>query len=99
MPAAEELRRERNRLGQERYQQRYFGAHPTLSRVRADIRLEARAVLERQAALNNLTITMTIEKLALDADRRTTKRLTGEALARYTAAVVPVRRSRELESG
>jgi hypothetical protein len=40
---------------------------------------------------------MTIEKLALDADRRTTKRLTGEALARYTAAVVPARRSRELE--
>jgi hypothetical protein len=39
MPAAEELRRERNRQGQERYQQRYFGERPILARVRADIRL------------------------------------------------------------
>jgi hypothetical protein len=67
LPAAEELRRVRNRQGQERYRARHLGEHPTLSR---DFRLAARAALERQAAHHNLTLTPLIEKLALDADRR-----------------------------
>jgi hypothetical protein len=50
MPAAEELRRERNRRGEERYQARHFGEHNTLSRSGCG-RMSgwrARAALERQ---------------------------------------------------
>ena len=41
-----------------------------------DGRLEARAALERLAQHRNLTITMLIEELAFEADRRTAQRLT-----------------------
>jgi hypothetical protein len=53
--------------------------------VRADVRLEARAALGRLAGHRNLSLTMLIEELAFEADRRTAQKLTGEALARYRA--------------
>jgi hypothetical protein len=88
MPATEEalaLRRKRNRDGQACYQARHFGSHGDLSRVRADVRLEARAALGRLAELRNLSLTELIEELSLEADRRTAQRLTGEARERYCA--------------
>ena len=77
------LRRERNRKGQARYQAQHFGEHGDLARVRADVRLEARAALARLARHRNLSLTELIETLALAADRRTAQRLTGEARERY----------------
>ena len=79
------LRRERNRKGQARYQAQHFGEHGDLARVRADVRLEARAALERLAEHRNLSLTELIEELAFAADRRTAQKLTGEALAHYRA--------------
>ena len=88
MPATEEalaLRRKRNRDGQARYQARHFGQHGDLVRVRADVRLEARAALGGSAKHRNLSLTELIEELAFAADRRTAQRLTGEARQRYCA--------------
>jgi predicted DNA-binding ribbon-helix-helix protein len=51
----------------------------------ADVRLEALAALERLAGRRNLSLTMLIEELAIEADRRTAQKLTGEALVCYRA--------------
>jgi hypothetical protein len=65
--------------------ERHFGRHGDFSRVRADVRLEARAALGRLAAHRNLTITMLIEKLAADSERALLARLRPEQAERYLA--------------
>jgi predicted DNA-binding ribbon-helix-helix protein len=88
MPTTEEalaLRRKRNRDGQARYVARHFGKHGDLARVRVDVRLEARAALERLAEHRGLTITMLIEELAADSERALLGRLRPEQAERYLA--------------
>jgi hypothetical protein len=88
MPATGEalaLRRKRNRDGQARYYARHFGSHGDLSRVRADVRREARAALERLADHRNLTITTLIEELAADSERALLARLHPEQAEVYLA--------------
>jgi hypothetical protein len=87
MPTTEEaLRRQRNRDGQRRYAARHFGRHGDLARVRADVRVEARAALDRLAKHRNLTITMLIEELAADSERALLARLRPEQAEAYLAS-------------
>jgi predicted DNA-binding ribbon-helix-helix protein len=74
-------KRRRNRDAQARYMTRHFGEQRDLSRLRADVRLEARAALERVAADRNVTLTMLIEELAFDAERRLARRRRRQARA------------------
>jgi hypothetical protein len=86
MPVDQALRRERNRRGQARYQAQHFGEQGDLARVRADVRLEARAALGRLAAHRNLTMTMLIEQLAADSERALLARLRPEQAEHYLAS-------------
>jgi hypothetical protein len=86
MPTDPALRRERNRKGQARDLARHFGRHGDLARVRADVRLEARAALGRLAEHRGLTITMLIEELAADSERALVARLRPEQAERYLAS-------------
>jgi hypothetical protein len=64
---------------------RHFGRHRDLVRVRADVRIEARAALGRLAAHLNLSLTMLIEELAADTERALLGRPYHEQAERYLA--------------
>jgi hypothetical protein len=72
---------------QRRFDQRHFGEHGDLCRLRLNLRRGPRAALERLAAHHELSLTMLVERLVLDADRHLARQLTGEARARYASGV------------
>ena len=89
MPATENalaLRRKRNRDGQARYVARHFGRHGDLARIRADVRIEARAALVRLAEHRGVTITVLIEQFAADGERALLARLRPEQAEVYLAS-------------
>jgi hypothetical protein len=88
MPATGEalaLRRRRNRDGQARYYARHFGSHGDLARIRADVRIEARAALGRLADHFGISLTELIEELAAGRERAVLAKLRPEQAELYLA--------------